>query len=109
MAQVVPLASNFPDMYYMAPTLSTSQNVLERGVWQGPAQITLEDIAVVSNFLISEPTTAWRKNMTEQPYDFPNNYYDTAAVPIQWMRWDPRSTFSDMQNAAFNQRYFQKK
>jgi hypothetical protein len=93
----------------MAPTLTTSQNVLEQGVWQGPAQITLDDIAQVSNFLISEPTTSWRKNMTEQPYDFPNNYCDTAQVPIQWMRWDPRSTYVDDQNNRFNQRYFKNK
>jgi len=93
----------------MAPTLTTGPNVLDTGVWQGPAQITLEDIAQVSSILREEPTTSWRKNMTEQPYDFPNNYYDTSAVPIQWMQWDPRSTFCDIQNNAFKQRYLEKK
>jgi hypothetical protein len=93
----------------MAPTLTTSQNVLETGVWQGPAQITLEDIGNVTSELVPEPTTSWRKNMTEKPYDFPNNYYDVSAVPIQWMQWDPRSTFVDDQNNRFKQRYLQKK
>jgi hypothetical protein len=93
----------------MAPTLTTSGLVLENGVWQGPAQITLEDIGNVISELVPEPTTSWRKNMTERPYDFPNCYCDPAQVPIQWMRWDPRSTFADDQNNRFNQRYFQKK
>jgi len=91
------------------PSLDTNRITLEADIWQGPAQITLDDIAKVSNFLISEPTTSWRKNMTEQPYDFPNNYCDPAQVPIQWVKWLPRSTFADDQNNRFDQRYFQKK
>jgi len=93
----------------MAPTLTTSQNVMETGIWQGPAQITLEDIGQITSELVPEPTTSWRKNMTEQPYDFPNCYCDTAQVPIQWMQWSPRSTFADDQNNRFSQRYFQNK
>lgn len=93
----------------MAPTLTTSPNVLETGIWQGPAQITLEDIGKITSELVPEPTTSWRKNMTEKPYDFPNNYYDTVKVPIQWMHWDPRSTYADDQNDRFKQRYLQKK
>ena len=93
----------------MLKPLTTVPNVLEKGVWQGPAQITMEDIGVVTSELVPEPTTSWRKDMTERPYDFPNNYYDTQAVPIQWMQWDPRSTFADDQNNRFSQRYLQKK
>lgn len=93
----------------MAPTLTTSSLVLEGSIWQGPAQITLEDIGNVTSELVPEPTTAWRKDMTEKPYDFPNNYYDMNSVPIQWMRWDPVSTYTVEQNTVFDQHYLQKK
>jgi len=93
----------------MAPTLTTSRNILEQGIWQGPAQITLEDIGNVMNELVPEPTTTWRKDMTERSYDFPNNYYDIEKVPIQWMRWDPISTFVEDQNTRFTERYFRGK
>ena len=89
----------------MAPTLTTSSLVLEDGIWQGPAQITLEDIGKITSELVPEPTTAWRKNMTEKPYDFPNTYCDTEQVPITWMMWDPISTYTVEQNSIFKQRY----
>jgi hypothetical protein len=93
----------------MAPTLSTSGLVLEEQIWQGPAQITLEDIAKITSELVPEPTTAWRKDQTEKPYDFPNTYCDPVQVPITWMTWDPISTYTVEQNTIFDQHYLQKK
>ena len=55
--------------------------------------------------LREEPTTAWKKGWSEQPYDFPNSY---VKLPLRVLSWDPISTFADQQNTRFVQRYFSK-
>ena len=85
--------------------LDTSQNVLQKGVWIGPAQVVLEDKTQVESELRERPTTAWRKDWTEGPYDFPNTY---VKLPQRVMEWNPVSTFTDDQNTRFAQRYFSK-
>jgi len=85
--------------------LDTSGLVLEKGVWIGPAQVVLADKTDVESQLRERPTTAWKKNMTERPYDFPNSYVN---LPQRVMSWDPISTFVDDQNTRFAQRYFGK-
>jgi len=55
--------------------------------------------------LRERPTTAWRKDWTETPYDFPNSY---VTIPQRVMGWNPISTFVDDQNTRFAQRYFGK-
>jgi len=85
--------------------LSYSQNLLERGVWYGPAQIVLADKTMVESGLREEPTTSWKKGWSEQPYDFPNSY---VTVPPRVLIWNPLSTFAVDQNNRFNQRYFSK-
>lgn len=87
------------------PRLDTSQNVLQPGVWIGPAQVVLEDKTQVESILREEPTTSWKKGWSEQPYDFPNTYVN---LPIRALYWDPKSTFADNQNERFVQRYFSK-
>lgn len=85
--------------------LDTSGLVLEKGVWIGPAQVVLADKTDVESQLRERPTTAWKKDMTEQPYDFPNTY---VTIPQRVMTWNPISTFVDDQNTRFAQRYFGK-
>jgi len=85
--------------------LDTSSLVLEKGVWIGPAQVVLEDKTQVESMLRERPTTAWRKDWTETPYDFPNSY---VTIPQRVMGWNPISTFVDDQNTRFAQRYFGK-
>ena len=85
--------------------LDTSGLVLEKGVWIGPAQVVLSDKTDVESKLRERPTTAWKKDMTERPYDFPNSYVN---LPQRVMSWDPISTFVDDQNTRFAQRYFGK-
>ena len=84
-----------------APRLDTSSIMLQPGIMIGPAQITLEDKTQVESLLRVRPTTAWRKDWTEKPYDFPNPYCD---LPIRWMQWNPRNTYADDQNNRFGQR-----
>ena len=85
-----------------APRLDTSPIMLQTGIMLGPAQLTLEDKTQVESLLRERPTTAWRKDMTEKPYDFPNQY---CTLPIRWMQWNPRNTYADDQNNRFVQRY----
>jgi hypothetical protein len=85
------------------PRLDNSKNILQPGVWIGPAQVVLEDKTMVESSLREEPTTSWRNGWSEQAYDFPNTY---VTLPIRVMSWDPGSTFSDNQNTRFVQRYY---
>lgn len=85
--------------------LDTSPVVLEKGVWFGPAQVVLEDKTQIESELRERPTTSWRKDMTEAPYDFPNTY---VTIKQRVMDWNPISTFTDDQNTRFAQRYFGK-
>ena len=85
--------------------LDTSDIVLEKGVWSGPAQIVLENKTQVESELRERSTTAWKKNASEQPYDFPNSYIN---IPVRVMQDNPISTFVDDQNTRFAQRYFGK-
>ena len=85
--------------------LDTSGLVLEKGVWIGPAQVVLADKTQVESEIRERPTTSWRKNMTEEAYDFPNTY---VTIPQRVMSWNPISTFVDDQNTRFAQRYFGK-
>jgi hypothetical protein len=85
--------------------LDTSPNVLQKGVWIGPAQVVLEDKTQVESELRVRPTTNWRKDWTEAGYDFPNTY---VTLPQRVMEWNPISTFVDDQNTRFAQRYFGK-
>jgi hypothetical protein len=87
------------------PTLSTGPNVLQEGVWIGPAQVVLADKTDVESMLREEPTTAWKKGWSEQQYDFPNTYVN---LPLRVLTWNPASTFVDDQNTRFAQRYFSK-
>lgn len=79
-----------------------SQNVLQGGVWIGPAQVVLEDKTDVESLLREQTTTSWRKDWTEQAYDFPNSY---VKLPQRVLSWDPISTYADDQNNRFSQRY----
>lgn len=87
------------------PQFSYTALVLEDDVWQGPAQITLEDKTNVESDLREEPTTARKNGWSEQPYDFPNSY---VTLPLRVLEWNPITTFSDYQNERFAQRYYNK-
>lgn len=84
------------------PRLDSSQIVLQPGVHQGPATVLLEDLADASSSLREVNTSAWLKNWTEAPYDFPNTYVN---IPQRTMSWNPTSTYADDQNTRFGQRY----
>lgn len=90
-----------PQQYY-----STQGVSLENGVWQGPATITMVDIADTESALRPVDTLAWKKPYTEASYDFPNSYVD---IPLRVLTWDPISTYVDDQNNRFAQRYILKK
>jgi hypothetical protein len=87
------------------PRLNTSPLVLQEGVMMGPATVVLADKTDVESMLRERTTIAWKKNSTEQPYDFPNSYVD---IPQRVMGWNPVSTYVDDQNTRFVQRYFSK-
>lgn len=90
-----------PQMYY-----STGGVTLEEGVWQGPATVTMTDIADAESALRPVDTLAWKKPYTEAPYDFPNSYVN---LPLRVLTWDPISTYTIDQNTRFSQRYTLKK
>ena len=71
----------------------------------GPATIVLADKTDVESLLRVKTTTAWKKNPTEQPYDFPNSY---ISIPQRVMGWNPTDTYVADQNTRFVQRYFSK-
>jgi hypothetical protein len=85
------------------PQFTNAPLVLEDGVWIGPAQVVLEDKTNVESDLREEPTTAWRKGWSEQPYDFPNSY---VTLPLRVIDWNPINTSCDNQNEHFAQRYY---
>lgn len=71
----------------------------------GPATVVLADKTDVESLLRERTTTAWKKNSTEVPYDFPNSY---VTIPQRVMEWNPASTYAEDQNSRFVQRYFAK-
>jgi hypothetical protein len=89
-----------PQQYY-----STQGVTLEQSVWQGPATITMVDVAETGSALRPVDTLAWKKPYTEQAYDFPNSYVN---IPLRVLTWDPISTYSIDQNNRFVQRYMKK-
>ena len=81
---------------------STQGVTLEQGVWQGPATVTMTDIADAESALRPVDTLTWKKPYSEAPYDFPNSY---VILPLRVLDFDPISTYSDNQNKVFSQRY----
>lgn len=88
------------------PRLDTAPITLQPNIHMGPATVVLEDLADASSYLREQTTTAWKKNWTEQAYDFPNTY---VTIPQRVMSWDPISTYAVDQNERFVQRYPVKK
>jgi len=86
------------------PTLDNSHNILQPGVWIGPAQVVLADKTDVESTLREQTTSAWKKGWSEKSYDFPNTYVD---LPLRVIPWNPVNTFGEIQNERFNQRYNQ--
>lgn len=84
------------------PRLDAAPIVLQPNVHMGPATVVLEDLAMTGSALREQTTTAWKKNWSEQAYDFPNSY---VTIPQRVMSWDPISTYADDQNNRFVQRY----
>jgi hypothetical protein len=97
------MVNKYSQSILIMPRLDNSKNILQPGVWIGPAQVVLEDKTMVESALREEPTTSWKKGWSEQAYDFPNTY---VTLPVRVMSWDPGSTFSDNQNTRFVQRYY---
>lgn len=88
------------------PALDFSGNILQKGVWEGPAQVVLADKTDVESMLREKTTSAWKKGWSEKPYDFPNTYVN---LPLRVLYWNPINTFGDIQNERFDQRYNSKK
>lgn len=88
------------------PRLDAAPVILQPNVHMGPATVVLEDLADTGSYLREQTTTAWKKNWTEQSYDFPNTYVN---LPLRTMPWDPISTYADEQNTRFVQRYYSAK
>jgi hypothetical protein len=84
------------------PKLDVAPVILQPNLHMGPATVVLEDLADASSFLREQTTTAWKKNWTEQSYDFPNTY---VTLPQRVLGWNPISTYTDDQNNRFAQRY----
>jgi hypothetical protein len=89
----------------MPQTLDFSPVVLQAEIPKRPATVVLADLADAGSDLRERSTTTWKKNPTEHPYDFPNNYVD---LPIRFNAVDPISTYAVNQNTMFTQRYFKK-
>lgn len=87
------------------PRLDAAPLVLQPNVHMGPATVVLEDLADTGSALREQTTTAWKKNWTEQSFDFPNTY---VGLPLRVKTWDPISTYADDQNDRFVQRYMKK-
>jgi hypothetical protein len=88
------------------PTLDTSPLTLEKGVWFGPAQVVLADKTDVESTLREQTTSTWKKGWSEKAYDFPNTYVN---LPLRVLYWNPITTFGEIQNERFEQRYYSKK
>jgi len=89
-----------PQEYY-----SAKDSLLQPGVWQGPATITMVDVATVSSALRPVDTLSWKNGWSENSYDFPNSYVN---LPLRVLGFDPISTYAIDQNTRFVQRYIQK-
>jgi len=89
-----------PQEYY-----SAKDALLQPGVWQGPATITMVDIATVGSALRPVDTLSWKNGWAENSYDFPNSYVN---LPLRVLGFDPISTYAIDQNTRFVQRYIQK-
>ena len=89
-----------PQEYYSNKDIN-----LQPGVMQGPATITMADIADVSSKLRPLDTLSWKGAWGETPYDFPNTYVN---LPLRVMESDPISTYAIDQNSRFVQRYMKK-
>jgi len=89
-----------PQEYY-----STKDALLQPGVWQGPATITMVDIADAETRLRPVDTLSWKNGWSETSYDFPNSYVN---LPLRVVGFDPISTYAIDQNNRFVQRYVQK-
>jgi hypothetical protein len=79
--------------------------LLQDGIYRGPKNVVLEELAMASDALRPQTTTRWGKDWSEQSYDFPNQYIET---PTRTLDWDPISTYAVDQNTRFVQRYFVK-
>jgi hypothetical protein len=64
-----------------------------------------EQMVSIEDTLRPQSTFDFKKQYSDQPYDFPNLYI-TAGFPI--MKWDPISTYADDQNLRFKMRYLEK-
>lgn len=84
------------------PTLDNSKNILQKDVWIGPAQVVLADKTDVESALRVKTTSAWKKAWSEKSFDFPNSYVN---IPLRVLYWNPISSYSDIQNERFDQRY----
>jgi hypothetical protein len=87
------------------PMLGFSDIVLEPSVNMGPATVVLADLADTGSMLREQTTIGWKKNWTEDSYDFPNTYVN---LPLRTVPFDPISSYADDQNARFSQRYAKK-
>jgi len=61
-----------------------------------------EQMVTIEDTLRPQSTFDFKKQYSDQAYDFPNLYI-TADFPI--MSWDPVSTYADDQNTRFQMRY----
>lgn len=86
----------------MGRNLMTDRLMLQSRIWQGPAQILLEDVVKQDDRLRSQTTSTWNNQYAETPYDFPNLYIGGDPFPVRL--FDPISTYSNDQNSRFNQR-----
>jgi hypothetical protein len=86
----------------MGRTLQTDHLTLQPRIWQGPANVVLDDIVRVDDRLRSQTTSTWKRQWAEAPYDFPNLYIGSDPFPTRL--FDPISTYSNDQNSRFNQR-----
>ena len=86
----------------MGRNLMTDRLTLQPKIWQGPAQIMLEDVAIVSDRLRKQSTTSWKSQWAETPFDFPNLYIGGTPFPVRL--FDPISTYSNDQNSRYDQR-----
>jgi hypothetical protein len=62
------------------PTLDNSVNILQPGVWIGPAQVVLADKTDVESSLRKQTTSAWKRGWSEKAYDFPEYVCGSPAT-----------------------------
>jgi hypothetical protein len=90
-----------PQTYY---TIADIQ--LQPEAVQGPATITMTDLADAWSSLIPIDTLADKKVWATKPYDFPFPYVNLGPLPV--VAQDPMSTYAADQNNRFVQRYITK-